>query len=304
MATAARRAASALLCALLLPLLLPAAGGATTSDWREREVDPATWSDGPTLEGSPMDEPVPGNPVLVLEVDYVPTLGGARVRGEVTLELFHNWAPVTVENMVGLLEDDFYAGTIFHRIIDDFVVQGGDPNTKDNNPANDGSGGSSETIPLEIDENLTHVDGAMGMARDTEPDSASSQFYICDGEQHGLDDAERQQRTPPENGYAVFGVVRDGMTHVRAMAAVPTTDKPVTSLPRVTVVGADRPIEDVRLLDSELIGVVMAPVDNGTLGPAGSLDGEHEPVTPFSLAMYVAVCALAGVLAWQAGKRL
>ncbi len=76
--------------------------------------------------------------------------------------------------------------------------------------------------------NLTHTDGAVGMARSSNPDSASSQFYICDGPQHGLD-----------GGYAVFGQVVKGMEVVRAIAAVPTdaSDKPLKNvvMTRVTI---------------------------------------------------------------------
>ena len=147
--------------------------------------------------------------------------------GEITLELYEDGAPITTSNFINLSLDGFYDGLLFHRVIDDFVIQTGDPNTKDNNPYNDGSGGSSHTIPLEIDPELTHVDGAMGMARGAELDSASSQFYICDGPQHGLD-----------GDYAVFGVVIKGIEVVRKIAAVDTwgNKRPLLK---------DHPIEDV-----------------------------------------------------------
>ena len=138
--------------------------------------------------------------------------------GIIVVELADEWAPVTVANFVSLADQAFYDGMRFHRVIDDFVIQTGDPNSKDNNPYNDGSGGSDRTIPLEIHENLTHEDGAIGMARSNDPDSASSQFYICDGPQYGLD-----------GNYAVFGKVVEGMDIVHKLAAVPTGagDRPV-----------------------------------------------------------------------------
>ena len=113
-------------------------------------------------------------------------------------------------------------------MIDDFVIQTGDPDSRDDeNPYNDGSGGSSKTIPLEIHPELTHVDGAVGMARSSDPDSASSQFYICDGPQHGLD-----------GDYAVFGLVSEGIDVVRKIAEVETwgNKRPLLQ---------DHPIDDV-----------------------------------------------------------
>jgi cyclophilin family peptidyl-prolyl cis-trans isomerase len=147
--------------------------------------------------------------------------------GVIKFELYERRAPITTANFIELSNKFFYDGILFHRVIDDFVIQTGDPNTKDNNPYNDGSGGSSDTIPLEIHPELTHVDGAVGMARSTDPDSASSQFYICDGPQHGLD-----------GDYAVFGVVFDGMDVVRKIASVETwgNKRPILK---------DHPIEDV-----------------------------------------------------------
>ena len=147
--------------------------------------------------------------------------------GIISIELYELRAPITTGNFINLSLDGFYDGLLFHRVIDDFVIQTGDPNTRDSNPYNDGSGGSSETIPLEIHPELTHVDGAVGMARGADLDSASSQFYICDGPQHGLD-----------GDYAVFGVVTDGIDAVRKIAQVDTwgNKRPLMQ---------DHPIEDV-----------------------------------------------------------
>ena len=144
------------------------------------------------------------------------------------MELFLNWAPITVANFVDLVNQSFYDGIYFHRIIDDFVIQSGDPDCKASGtypvPISDvscGEGGSENTIPFEANTNLTHINGAIGMARGLDPDSATSQFYICDGPQHGLDNGNRTQEDDP--GYAVFGVVREGIELVQAVAAVPTS---------------------------------------------------------------------------------
>jgi len=130
--------------------------------------------------------------------------------GDMKVELYEAEAPVTVNNFISLAESGFYDGLTFHRVIKGFVIQGGDP-------MGDGTGGSERTIPLEIS-SLTHVDGALGMARSMEPDSASSQFYICDGPQHSLD-----------GNYAVFGRVVEGIDVVRKIASVPTdaNDRPI-----------------------------------------------------------------------------
>lgn len=112
--------------------------------------------------------------------------------------------PLHKANFLKLTAEGFYNNTTFHRIIKDFVIQGGDPNSKDSIKTNDGSGGPGYTIPAEIRDSLTHVYGAVGAARDNNPQKASngSQFYIVTdvkGE-HGLD-----------KNYTVFGFIFNGM---------------------------------------------------------------------------------------------
>lgn len=150
--------------------------------------------------------------------------------GTIKIMLYDLGAPITVQNFINLSDSKFYDDIKFHRVIDDFVIQTGDPNTKDDNPYNDGWGGSDSTIPLEINDNLTHVDGAVGMARGADPDSASSQFYICDGPQHQLD-----------GDYAVFGVVIEGMEVVRKIASAETYGykRPLLK---------DHPVDDIIML--------------------------------------------------------
>ncbi len=140
--------------------------------------------------------------------------------GTMTVELYEARAPDTTSNFIELANRGFYNGLIFHRVIDDFMIQGGDPK-------GDGTGGSEKTIKMETHPELTHVDGAVAMARSQDPDSASSQFYICDGAQPSLDG-------PPYGPYAVFGRVIDGMDVVRAIAEVETDSR-------------DRPVEDVTI---------------------------------------------------------
>lgn len=139
--------------------------------------------------------------------------------GTIKIELYEKRAPITTANFISLAESDFYDGLIFHRIINDFMIQGGDP-------LGTGYGGSDETIVLEIHQELRHIDGAISMARSQNPDSASSQFFICDGAQAFLDD-----------NYAVFGKVIVGMEVVRAIAEVPVnaSDKPLTDVVMTSV---------------------------------------------------------------------
>lgn len=136
--------------------------------------------------------------------------------GAMTVELYEARAPDTTSNFIELANRGFYNDLTFHRVIDDFMIQGGDPK-------GDGTGGSEKTIKLETHPELTHVDGAVAMARSQHPDSASSQFYICDGAQPILD-----------GQYAVFGRVTNGVDVVRAIAEVETDSR-------------NRPIENVTI---------------------------------------------------------
>lgn len=126
--------------------------------------------------------------------------------GSITVELDASAAPETVENFVALAEDGFYDGLTFHRIMDGFMIQGGDPN-------GDGTGGSGVTIKGEFRNNgvenpLSHTRGAISMARSSDYDSASSQFFIV-----------HEDSTYLDGDYAVFGHVTDGMDVVDAICA-------------------------------------------------------------------------------------
>ena len=137
-------------------------------------------------------------------------------KGTMKMELYEEKAPITTANFIKLAKSGFYNGLIFHRVIKGFMIQGGDP-------AGTGSGGSRDTIALETHQELNHADGAASMARTNDPNSASSQFFICDGAQLHLD-----------GNYAVFGQVIEGMDVVRAIAAVPTDSR-------------DKPLDEVKM---------------------------------------------------------
>ena len=225
--------------------------------WRANGIDPDTWTDGPVEEDTPMKNSYQGNAIFVIEVTYHTGILSSETNGSITIELFEQWAPITTNNIIEHIEMGLYDGIFFHRVVDDFVIQSGDPECKTlvNYPATSpqcGGGGTGETIPLEHDENLSHVDGAIGMARGNEQDSADSQWYITDTEAHGLDPENRD-----DGGYAVFGIVRDGMSVVREIASTPTMTNPGSDQgiqnPAPDLLG--RPIREVHIESVEMIGV-------------------------------------------------
>ena len=133
--------------------------------------------------------------------------------GTITVELDGSVAPVTVENFVTLANSGFYDGLTFHRIMDGFMIQGGDPD-------GNGTGGSDQTITGEFSDNgyensISHTRGVISMARSSDYDSASSQFFIVQSDSTFLD-----------GQYAAFGHVTEGMDVVDAICAdaEPTDD--------------------------------------------------------------------------------
>jgi cyclophilin family peptidyl-prolyl cis-trans isomerase len=250
-------------CLLILNLLCmtmtiaPMAGAETgNSGWRTVGIDPSMWTDGPEPEDTPMKDTYQGNAIVEIEVSYVPAHFNSRAYGVVVIELFEQWAPITTENMITNVEDGIYNGIFFHRVIDDFVVQGGDPTCSKvgayplTSPQC-GSGGTGETIPLEIDPNLSHVDGAIGMARSQDPDSADAQWYIAETEAHNLDPENRD-----DEGYATFGIVRNGMSHIRAIALTPTSDDPTgEEIVQNPASSAGRPTYEAEIISVRMIGV-------------------------------------------------
>ncbi len=149
--------------------------------------------------------------------------------GEIHLVL-HDETPAHKQNFLKLAREGYYDNTTFHRVIKDFMIQGGDPLSKDDNPDNDGSGGPGYTVPAEINPALKHRHGAVAAARqgdNVNPDRASSgsQFYIVDNE----------KGTPFLDGkYTVFGQVVQGLDVVRQIAEQPKNR-------------ADRPLQDVKM---------------------------------------------------------
>lgn len=125
--------------------------------------------------------------------------------GIISLELDADVAPVTVTNFVNLVNEDFYDGLTFHRIIDGFMIQGGDPD-------HNGTGGAAKTIKGEfaangVNNNISHKRGVISMARSNEYNSASSQFFIV-----------HEDSTYLDGNYAAFGYVTSGMDIVDKIA--------------------------------------------------------------------------------------
>jgi len=150
-------------------------------------------------------------------------------KGVITLELFGDKMPITTNNFIKLAQSGFYDGVKFHRVIEGFMIQGGDPNTKDNTLKDQwGTGGPGYTIKDEFVEGLSNVRGTIAMANIGQPDSGGSQWFINLSDNTNLD----FDKPPFTSKHPVFGKVVEGMDVVDAIAKVETE-------------GPDRPVEDV-----------------------------------------------------------
>jgi peptidyl-prolyl cis-trans isomerase B (cyclophilin B) len=163
-----------------------------------------------TQEASPMNEVDTSgdNPIVTIEMD------SGKI---ITVELYPKVAPNTVNNFISLVKKGFYDGTIFHRIIPGFMIQGGDPDGT-------GMGGPGYGIEGEFSQNgfenkLKHTPGVLSMARSGNPNSAGSQFFLMVADSPHLDGA-----------YAAFGKVTEGMDVVNEIVALPknSNDRPNT----------------------------------------------------------------------------
>ncbi len=151
--------------------------------------------------------------------------------GKIILELFPNAAPKHVKNFKQLARSGFYNGTKFHRVIPGFMIQGGDPNSKDADRSNDGTGNSGTKVPAEFNA-ISHKRGILSMARSQEPNSASCQFFIVVKDSTFLD----QQ-------YSVFGRVMQGMDVADKIVNVKrdARDNPTTAVTITKVTIEPRP---------------------------------------------------------------
>ncbi len=151
-------------------------------------------------QGHAQDETPLPNPQIVISTNF----------GDITLRLFRDKAPVTVENFLAYVDEEFYDGTIFHRVIPNFMIQGGGM-TPDMTEKPTG-----DPIPNESGNRLHNIRGTIAMARTSDPDSAAAQFFINQRSNLRLD------WQPGADGYAVFGEVIDGMNVVDYIATAPT----------------------------------------------------------------------------------
>lgn len=154
----------------------------------QEEVDDSNTEESSSDEQRSKDE----NPVVTITMEN---------HEQIRIELYPDIAPNTVNNFISLIEEGFYDGLIFHRVIPDFMIQGGDPD-------GNGTGGPGYSIKGEFDSNgfdndLKHTRGVISMARSQSPDSAGSQFFIMVNDSPNLD-----------GDYAGFGEVTDGMDTV------------------------------------------------------------------------------------------
>jgi peptidyl-prolyl cis-trans isomerase B (cyclophilin B) len=181
----------------------------------------------PTAPATPKKEtkvkPAEGKPGGKKEVAVLNT-----TMGTVVFEFLPDVAPKMVENFKDLAKSGFYNGTTFHRVINGFMIQGGDPLSKDNDPSNDGTGDGPRKMPAEFTTKYSHVRGMVSTARGSDPNSGSCQFFIVQKDSAFLD-----------NKYTIFGRVLEGLDVVDAISNVPKdrNDRPLKNvvMEKVTV---------------------------------------------------------------------
>ena len=222
-----------LLCAALTVIMLLTACSGSTSSAAEKVIGttdkvvaadtlkPLAKADKEKL-GYQLDMPEKGEEICVLTTNY----------GTVRMRFFPDAAPKAVYSFKSLALSGYYDGVTFHRVIDDFMIQGGDPN-------GNGTGGSDETIKGELSSNgvendISHTRGTISMARSSAPDSASSQFFIVQSDSTYLD-----------GDYAAFGHVTNGMDIVDQICkdATPTDNNGTIPADQQPV------IETVKIID-------------------------------------------------------
>jgi len=178
-------------------------------------------------EETKTNAPAPAAATLTNEVAVITTSEGTMV-----LEFYPDLAPNHVANFKKLARSGFYDGTCFHRVIPGFMIQGGDPNTKNESAKNSwGQGGPGYSVKAEFN-SKHHARGILSMARTSDPDSAGSQFFICHADAGNLD-----------HQYTVFGNLIKGFDVLDKIAATPTEgpDRPVkrVNIESIKIVPAD-----------------------------------------------------------------
>jgi cyclophilin family peptidyl-prolyl cis-trans isomerase len=184
-------------------------------------------------KAEPVAEPVIYDYVVTINVSYPDsaiTGDCIKIKTDSMITILYDKTPKHRDNFVKLANEGFYNGTTFHRVIPGFMIQGGDPNSKDANPYNEGQGGPGYTIPAEIDTSYKHKKGAMAAARlgdnmNPQRESSGSQFYIVQGN-NGAQHLNGQ--------YTVFGQVIKNLDLIDKIAAKPKDQR-------------DRPVYDIKM---------------------------------------------------------
>ena len=198
-----RTLATLFACVVTALFFASCGGGTAQSNANSKDFDDST-ADANVKRGV---KPEADAQAVVLEVE-----SGGFSYGKIVIELYPNVAPQMVERFKKLVGEGFYNGTAFHRVNPQTgVVQGGDPNSKDDDPANDGLGGSPYgEVPAEFSD-IPYERGIVGAARSSDINSANSQFFIT------------LRRVPQWDGkYTIFGRVIEGMDNAQAIAGAPT----------------------------------------------------------------------------------
>jgi len=158
-------------------------------------------------------QPVADNEIAVIEFE------NSAAFGTIKIELYSNIAPKMVERFKTLAKEGVYNGTSIHRI-NQSVIQGGDPNSKDNDPSNDGMGGSNKPDVEAEFSDILYDSGIVGAARSQDFNSANSQFFITLKREQGFD-----------NKYTIFGKVIEGMNNAKTIAGAPKEgEKPLDQI--------------------------------------------------------------------------
>ena len=195
------------------------------------------------------------DPVVIIETEF----------GNIVIGFFPNDAPVHVQNFITLAHSGFYDGTLFHRIIPGFMIQGGDPNTIDGDPSTWGTGGPDERLDAEFN-NIKHNRGIVSMARSADPNSGGSQFFIVHQDSNFLDEQ-----------YTVFGriITEESFETLDKIASVSTgsKDEPLNPeqvrITKVTVVSQSEIPDLVDLTKPERL-------QTDVVSPSGSQEFESE----------------------------
>src|SRR5438552_2723202 len=211
MTTSTHRGRPALLAVSLLACLAPAAA---LVFGQEAQSTPT----------APPAAPKPAAPKKETKVETSQKKEVAVIKtnmGTIVFEFLPDVAPKMVDNFKDLAKTGFYNGTTFHRVINGFMIQGGDPLSKDNDPSNDGTGDGPRKMPAEFTTKYSHKRGMVSTARGENPNSGSCQFFVMQADNKGLD-----------NQYTIFGRVLEGMDVVDKISQVPKArnDRPLQNV--------------------------------------------------------------------------